>query len=289
MLKKKGWKGFFCCLPAILFIGIMFFYPVFDVVRISLYESSLFQEEVSFVGLKHYKTILQDRRFLSALKNTFYFASFSVFFHLLLGLIFASLLNQKIKFRTAGRVLHFFPWLVPQAVAAVLWLLMYQPLIGLYAQIPSWLKVIDPKPGWLSNTSTVMIAIGITNVWKFFPFFSLNLLEGMQVIPDELYEAEAIDGASSWYRFLYITIPHLKPVILTICMFDGVWCFSKTFDLVWLMTEGGPAGTSEILTTYIYEKAFWGESIEYAAAISVVMTLLLMGFVVIYIRTIAKK
>lgn len=293
MLKKREWKGFFCCLPIILFMGAMCFYPIFDVVRTSLYESpyesSPSQEKISFVGLKHYKTVFQDLQFFSALKNTFYFASFSVFFHLLLGLVFASLLNQKIKFRALWRALQFLPWLVPQAVAAIVWLLMYQPGIGLYSQIPSWLKVIDPKPSWLGNPLTAMTAINITNVWKFYPFFTLNLLAGMQSVPDELYEAAAIDGASSWHKFLYITIPHLRPVILTVCVFDGLWAFSRCFDLVWLMTEGGPVGASRVLPTYIYEKAFWGESIEYGAAISIVFTLILMSFSVIYTVGIARS
>lgn len=274
-------------------MGAMCFYPICDVIRTSLYESSyessLGQEKISFVGLKHYKRVFQDRYFFSALKNTFYFAGFSIFFHLLLGLILALLLSQKIKFKALWRVLQFLPWLVPQAVGAIVWLLIYQPGIGLISQLPSWLKLIDPKPSWLGNPLTALTAISITNVWKFYPFFTLNLFAGMQSIPDELYEAAAIDGASSWHRFLYITIPHLKPVILTVCVFDGVWACSRSFDLVWLMTEGGPIGASRVLPTYIYEKAFWGESIGYGAAISIVLTLILISFSVIYTVGIARS
>ena len=278
MLQKREWKGFLYCLPLFLFLVVMYLYPIFDVVRTSLYEES----SSSFVGLKHYKTIFQDQKFFSSLKITFYYASLTVFFQLLLGLIFASLLNQKIKFLTLWRVLHFIPWVIPQAVAAMLWLLIYLPGIGLIAHLPSWLKVLDPKPSWLGNTSTVMIALIIVGTWKYFPFFAMNLLAGMQSIPDELYEAAALDGAGFCRKFFYVTIPHLSPVILTVCIFDFVWSSSRCFDLVWLMTEGGPISASKVLPTYIYEKMFWGDSFGYAAAMSIVFSLILLSFTVIY-------
>lgn len=278
ILEKKEWKGVLYCLPIFLFMVAMCFYPMYDVVRTSLYEES----SHGFVGLKHYKAIFQDLKFFYSLKITFYFASFAVFFHLLLGLVFASLLNQKIKFIALWQVLYFIPWVIPLAVAAILWLLIYQPVIGLLSQIPSWLKVIDPKPSWLGNPSTVMPALILVGTWKFFPFFTLFLLASMKSIPDELYEAAALDGASSWYKFFHVTIPHLRPVILTICVFDLVWSSSRCFDLVWLMTEGGPIGASKVLPNYIYEKMFWGDSFEYAAAISIVFSFILMSFTVIY-------
>jgi len=257
---------------------IMCLYPICDVVRTSLYEES----SSGFVGLKHYITIFQDVQFFSSLKITFYYASLTVFFQLLLGLAFALLLNQKIRFITVWRVLHFIPWVVPQAVAAMLWLLIYLPGIGLLSHIPSWLKVIDPKPSWLGNPSTVMIALIIVGTWKYFPFFALHLLAGMQSIPDELYEAAALDGANFWHKIFYVTIPHLRPVILTVCVFSLVWSSSRCFDLVWLMTEGGPINASKVLPTYIYEKMFWGFSFGYAAALSIVFSLILLIFTVIY-------
>lgn len=276
---KKEWKGFLYCLPVFLFMVVMCFYPLFDVFRTSLYKGSL----PDFVGLENYKTMFQDLKFYSSLKTTFYFASLTVFFQLILGLIFASLLNQKIKFIALWRGLHFIPWVIPSAVAALVGLLIYQPATGLLSQIPSWMKIIDPKPSWLGNPSTALIAIIIVGVWKFFPFFTLHILAGMQNIPDELYEAAALDGANSWHKFFYLTIPHLRSTILTICVFNLIWSSSRVFDLVWIMTEGGPIGASRVLPVYIYQQMFWGDNIGYASAISIVFSLILMGFTLIYI------
>lgn len=282
---KKEWKGFLYCLPIFLFMVVTCFYPLFDVFRTSLYEESL----PDFVGIKNYKTLFQDLKFYSSLKITFFFTILTVFFQLILGLFFASLLNQKIKFIALWRGLHFIPWIVPSAVAALIGLLIYQPAIGLLSKIPSWMKVIDPEPSWLGNPSTALIAIIIVGVWKFFPFFTLHLLAGMQSIPGDIYEAAALDGAKSWQKFFYLTIPHLRPTILTICIFNLIWTSSRVFDLVWIITEGGPIGASRVLPVYIYQQMFWGDNIGYAAAISIVFSLILMTFTVIYIVGIRRS
>jgi multiple sugar transport system permease protein len=238
--------------------------------------------ETVFVGLKHYGGLLREDIFWSTVGHTFFFSGFTVVFHLLIGLGFALLLNRDIKCMSLWRALQFIPWLFPAAVASCIWKLIYQPQYGLLNTVLYGLNLSSLATEWLGRPETALAAVTVVNIWNWYPFLTLMLLAAMQGIPDELYEAAGIDGAGGWAKFFHITIPYLRPVILTVCLLDFIWTF-RFFDMVWIMTRGGPMRASEILPSYVYKTAFEALNFHRAAAIGGLMVIFMVVFVVVYL------
>jgi len=275
---KINWIIF--VLPAFLFLWIACFLPIGVAFKMSFFRPMGHKE--IFVGLLHYIRTLQDSLFWLATKNTFYFTGVSVLFHLLLGLAFALLLNKPIKFQKLWRGLHFVPWIFPPVVVAVIWILMAQSEFGLINTILSQLGLSKFRYSWLGRPNTALPMVAIAYIWCGFPLYSIMLLAARQNIPLELYEAAAVDGAGEWHQFSHITIPLLIPTILTIILLDTIWSF-RFFDLVWVMTKGGPVHSSEILPTYVYKTAFLEFDFNRGASIAGLMFLFMLCFSITYI------
>jgi len=275
---KINWIIF--VLPAFLFLWITCFLPMGVAFKMSFIRP-MGNKEV-FIGLLHYARTLQDSLFWLATKNTFYFTGVSVLFHLLLGLAFALLLNKPIKFQKLWRGLHFVPWIFPPVVVAVIWILMYQSEFGFINTILSQLGLSKFRYSWLGRPNTALSMVAIAYIWCGFPLYSIMLLAARQNIPLELYDAAAVDGAGEWHQFSHVTIPLLMPTILTIILLDTIWSF-RFFDLVWVMTKGGPVHSSEILPTYVYKTAFLEFDFNRAASIAGLMFLFMLCFSITYI------
>lgn len=238
--------------------------------------------------LAYYRRLFHDHVFLNSLIRTTYFVGATVALHLLLGLAVAVALNHAIRAQRFFRVVAILPWTVPDVIAGLVWSCMYDPLSGLLNDVLHRLRLIASPVEWLADPVLVMPSVILADVWRGYPFVMLVILAGLQAIPKEQYEAARVDGASGIQEFLYITLPNLKPIIAIATILDIIWQ-TRRFGLIWVMTEGGPARATEILSVLAYRQYFKFFNFEYASAISVVLALILLVIGIPYIRAVARR
>jgi len=282
--------GYLFIAPALIFLYFMTIYPMGKVIYDSLFDYSMGYKGGHFIGIVNYISLFKDKLLLTSLKNTIIFSLGAVIFHLILGLFLAILLNQHFNkknnfLQNLFRGAFLMPWLFSSAVAAAIWALMFNPFgILNYALSKFGLGPIS----FLGDSTIAMWSVIWVDVWKFFPFSMVMILAGLQSIPIELYEASTIDGASRMGQFRYVTLPLLTPVIIVITTLDFIWSFGF-FDMIWLLTRGGPMDATEVLATYNYKTAFLGLKFGYASSISVVIFIILLILSLIYLRIYRKS
>ncbi len=230
-----------------------------------------------YVGLDHFETLSQDKAFLRALRNTLWWTGATVFLQLIFGLILALLLDVPFRGRGLAQALIFLPWAVPTFLAGLNWAWLFNPVIG---PIPHWLTslgLMDEPSNILADPSIAMWGPIIAAVWWGIPFFAITLLAALQSIPQDLYEAASIDGASPLQRFYTITLPYLAPVIAITVLLRTVWV-ANFADLIIVMTNGGPADRTQTVASYIFTQAFKRLDFGYASAIALVLLALLLAY-----------
>ena len=233
-----------------------------------------------FIGLDHFRTLGQDEAFFRALRNTLWWTGASVFLQFVFGLILALLLDKPFAGRGLAQALCFLPWAVPSFLAGLNWAWLFNPVIG---PLPHWLHalgLLDAPNNILSDPQLAMWGPIAANVWFGVPFFAITLLAALQSIPGELYEAAEMDGASSWQVFTKITLPFLAPMIAITVMLRTIW-IANFADLIFVMTGGGPANSTQILSTYVFTTAFRKLDFGYASAIAVALLALLLVYAVL--------
>ena len=235
--------------PTVVLIAGLMVIPIVMVISYSFKDNVIVQDNPVFVGLANYTTVLTDPDFLQALRNTLIFIALSTAVHLILGLAFAMMLNSKLLGRftkSLFRIIYILPWLFTIAVVAVVWRLMLDPY-GVINYLLEKFGLADKEIDWLGNPDTALWSLTFINIWSGYPFFMISILAGLQGIPGDLYEAAAVDGAGSMQQFRYVTIPQLKPVLISMAVLDLIWT-SQQFALIWMTTGGGPLGTTEMLS-----------------------------------------
>ena len=238
--------------------------------------------------LASYKALLKDPFFKTTFWNTAVFVSFSVGCHMILGLAVAMVLNSALPAKPVFRVIALLPWVVPDVVAGIIWKWMYNPIYGALNDLLIKVGMLENPVEWLSNPKLAMASAILVNLWRGFPFVMLILLAGLQAIPKHLYEAAAIDGASKLTQFIHVTLPGLRKMIVVALALDIVWEVRR-FGLIQAMTQGGPGILTEVLSTYTYKQYFQFFRFEYASAISVVMTVVLLMVSLPYIWMISQE
>jgi multiple sugar transport system permease protein len=284
--KKQILDPYWFILPAMLLLSILMLIPIIQVFRYSLMDNVITNKSPEFVGLSNYKEIIQDEVFKSAIGHTLFFTIFSVVFHLILGMSFALLLNSKYLgsgTRAVLRVIFIFPWLFTPAIIAIVWRLILDPL-GIMNFMLQQAGLIDGIVEWLSDESTALGTLTFINVWNGYPFYMVSLLAGLQSVPQQQYEAAVIDGANSRKQFYYITIPHLKPIILSLSILDFIWTM-QVFPLVWMTTGGGPGHATEVMATYTYKLTFLQFEFSKASASAMIILLISMVISIFYVRS----
>jgi multiple sugar transport system permease protein len=271
--KLTGWMMLF---PALLVLGLVFIYPIGRAFWLSWFTENLgTQLEPVFSGLGNYQRMVGDGRFWQSLWNTSVFTVISVFLELLLGLGVALVLNKSFRGRGVVRTVAIIPWALPTAVMGLAWAWIFNDQYGVVNDLLIRLGLIDTGINWLGTPTLAMIALIIADVWKTTPFISIILLAGLQSISGDLYEAHRLDGASPWQSFTQITLPLLMPQILIALLFRFAQSFG-IFDLVQVMTGGGPAGSTETVSIYIYSTVMRYLDFGYGAELVVVTFLLLV-------------
>ncbi len=268
--------------PATLVLLVVLVLPVAHVLYESFVYASAPRARV-FPSLRNYQALAGDEVVWLAARNTAAFTGVSVVGHLLIGLGVALLLNQRIRGRTFFRNLALLPWMLPPAVVATCCAWLYHNPFGMLNPLLVGAHVIAGPRAWLAAPETAMGAVIVANLWRGFPFISLVLLAGLQAIPGALYEAAGVDGASALQRFRHVTLPGLRRVLLIALTLDVVNTV-KYFDLIWVMTGGGPANRTEVLATHIYRLAFQFFRSGRAAALAVLMVAAVAAFSFFYVR-----
>jgi multiple sugar transport system permease protein len=274
--------------PSLVIIATVLLVPLIIGISYSLRKFSAFRSE--FVGLEQYRALLADAKLHEALTNTLWWTGGSLFFQFFLGLGLALILNRNFFGRRLVQGLVFLPWAVPTFLTGLTWTWLFNPVIGPLPHVFYAIGLQDAPVTILANPQTAMWGPIIANVWFGIPFFAITLLAARKSIPSELYEAAAIDGASAWQQFTKVTLPFLAPTIAITVMLRTVWI--ATFaDLIYVMTEGGPAGSTNTVATYIYVSAFKALDKGYASAIAVLLLFLLIiySLLVIQLRRLLLK
>jgi multiple sugar transport system permease protein len=270
--------------PALLTLALAMFVPMIVGLSYSVRNIQLFDlGETEFVGPAHFQALLEDSDFWRALLNTVWWTVGSLVFQFLLGLGLAFLLNRPFRGERIYQVLVFVPWAVPTFLSGLTWAWLFNPVIG---PLPHWLaalKVLSQPYDILSDTHLAMWGPIVANVWFGVPFFAIMLLAALKAIPGEMYEAAAIDGATLWQRFFRITLPFLAPTITITVLLRTIW-IANFADLIWVMTGGGPANSTQTLATYIFSTAYSRLDFGYASAIATSLLLLLLLYAVALIR-----
>ena len=236
-----------------------------------------------FVGLDNYARILGDEAFWHALGVSLRFTAISVAAHVLLGLALALALNEIRVARTALRILFLTPWMVAPAVGATIWLWLLEPQFGVVNYLLMASGLIASPVAWLGEPGPAFAAVTAVEIWRGVPFVMLLLLAGLQTIPLEQYEAAGIDGASAWQRFRYVTMPNLGYLLVVASTLDTINVV-RHYDIIGVMTGGGPAGATEVLPALLYNTAFRANRFGEAAAIGVMLLLMVLAFAVVYLR-----
>jgi len=264
-------------LPLILILFLLLAYPIGSAIWITLQDKTIGMVG-RFIGLENYRELLfNDPFFWQVVRNGFIFTIGSVLLKLLVGLVMALVLNQPLIFRGLWRGLLLMPWVAPTVVTALSWRWMLD-LTGVLNLVLRDLGLMTSSIPWLAQYGTAMFSLILVNTWRGFPFFGITLLAGMQAIPQELYEAAEIDGASVWQRFRYITLPSLRTVILVVTILSTIWTFND-FSIVWLLTGGGPGHATDIFATYTYKLGFVTSRLGYGQTVSVILAPVLIAII----------
>jgi multiple sugar transport system permease protein len=272
-------------LPTVLLMVVLMLVPIAMVIRYSLMDNVIMKKQPVFAGFVNYTEVLTEPAFWNAVKNTAFFTGVSVVAHLVLGMAFAMLLNSSLLSNVTKaifRVLFILPWLFTAAIIAVVWRMLLNPNgvidYGLQAA-----GLIDSKVEWLADPAIALYAVTFINIWSGYPFYMMSLLAGLQGIPRDLYEAATVDGANGWQRFIHVTIPQLRPIIVSIAMLDIIFT-TQQFALIWMTTGGGPINVTEMLSTFTYKLAFNRYEFSVASASAVIIFAVSMLLAFFYVR-----
>lgn len=271
--------------PTIVLMLVLMVTPIVMVVVYSLLDNVIIKKSSEFVGVANFAEILSDDVFLLAVRNTLVFTGVSVVAHIVLGLAFATLLNSPVlggRTLAAFRVLLVLPWLFTVAIVAVLWRMLLAPNGAINYMLTSS-GLLEQNVEWLATPGTALLAVTFINIWAGYPFYMISLLAGLQGIPGELYEAATVDGAGAVQKFFFVTIPQLRPLLISLALLDFIWT-TQQFPLIWMTTGGGPINATEVLSTYTYKLAFSNYEFSMASASAVIILVISMVLAVFYAR-----
>lgn len=275
--------------PCVGCVAVFAFYPIGYSVVLSLHRLVLGLPHLGqpFVGLANYRQLLQDTVALRALGNTLVFVACSTALELLIGTTIALVIHQRFRGRGWVRAAILVPWAIPTVVSSQMWRFLFNDNYGLL-NFTLFGNDLSAYRAWLAEPAFAMAAIVAADVWKTSSFAALLVLAGLQTIPEDLYEAARIDGAGAWQRFRHITLPLLKPALLIALLFRTMDAF-RVFDLVFVMTQGGPADATNVLQFYGYKKIFAEGLMGYGSTVSVLVFLITLAVSLAYIRLVARR
>ena len=255
--------------PPVLFLAALVGYPFFYGIWLSLMDRPV-ASEGKFIGFANYVQAWHDPVFWQVVINTFVYTGVATLLKMFGGLGLALVMNQDFRFKNLTRALLLLPFIVPTVLSTISWMWILDPAFSVINWFLIHTGIANPGPSWLGNPRLAMGSLIVVNTWRGLPFYAITLLAGLQTISPELYEAATIDGASAWGRFRYVTVPLMKPVIFIVTMFSVIFTFAD-FQLIYVLTHGGPANTTQVFATYAFDVAMTGGQLGQGAAIALTM------------------
>ena len=278
--------GLLFALPACIYMLVFVGYPIISNLLLSLQDvtvMNLSRGEKHFVGISNYLKLFHDGVFLKSLGNTLIFTVSCLVFQFLIGFALALFLNKNFSFAKTVRGILMIPWMIPMTVTALVFKLLFATDIGVVNYILRSIHLISQNVDWLTSSKTAMLVVIIANVWIGIPFNTILLSTGLTTIPQELYESAAIDGASAGQSFWRITLPLLRPTIESVLVLGFIYTF-KVYDLVYVMTSGGPVNSTHLLSTYSYKQSIELFNYSIGSAVANVLFVILLMVGIIYLR-----
>ena len=275
--------GIIFLIPGLSVISFILAYPVITNIFISFTNKHLIYKGYKFVGFDNYITILKEEIFTEALINTFIFTFTSIIFQLAIGLVTALILNKQLKGIIFFRLALIIPYAFPPIVIALLWKWLLSKMYGIYNFFLINLNFIEQPIPWLGHPDFSMTAVVVVNVWFGFPLFTLGILAGLQSIPSEQYEVAKIEGANWYQTFWYVTLPNILTIVGILIILRTIWVFN-TFDLIYVLTGGGPLNSTMTLPIYSYLIGWKSGLLGETAAVAIFLFLILIIFTYFYFR-----
>lgn len=284
------WTNYIFILPIILFMLVFVLFPIVYNITLSLQDVNVynFKKEHHFAEFENYTNTFKDPVFYTALRNSLVFTVLSLVFQFGIGFALALFFNRKFPGRNLMRSLMLLAWMLPVVITASVFQWMLNGDYGVINYVLQLLGFINEPHSWLSDNGTSLLSTIIANIWIGIPFNMIILLTGLQGMPEQLYEAARLDGASRLKQFRHITLPLMKPTILILLMLGIINTF-KVFDLIFIMTAGGPVNSSNVLPIYAYQLSFLKFEFSQGAAVSMIMFIILIVLAVFYLRMTSKE
>ncbi|WP_435923032.1 carbohydrate ABC transporter permease [Paenibacillus sp. DYY-L-2] len=279
---KSYIPGTLFILPAFVLFAIFIFIPLIYGLVMSFTDYGGFNIKPNYVGLDNYSRLFKDDYFLISLKNNFIYAGLFVPLTMLLALLSAVAVNSVLHFRKYLRMAFYFPQITSMVSIAIVWGLLFNPMSGPINYVLKAIGIANP-PEWLMSSHWALLAIVVVAVWKSFGYYMIILLAGIQGIPEHLYESAKLDGAGKFKQFIYITLPSLSPTLFMVLVLTIINSF-QVFDLVSVMTDGGPGRSTNVLVFHIYQEAFLNYRMGYASAMSIALFVIIMVISLIQFR-----
>ncbi len=283
-LSTRAWL---LMLPLLVVMTAVIGWPLVDTVRLSFTDAKLVGTEGGFVGTTNYIKMLGGSNFQRALVTTTWFAVISVAAEMVLGVLAALLLNQQFRGRAALRALMILPWALPTVVNATLWRLIYNPEYGALNAALTQLGLLDSYRSWLGEPGTALAALIVADCWKNFPLVALIALAALQAVPRDITAASLVDGAGPFNRFRFVIMPYLAGPLLVALVLRTIEAF-KVFDIIWVMTRGGPANSTRTLSILVYQEAFSFQRAGSGASLALIVTLLVTILAAAYAALLRK-
>ncbi len=287
IINKKKLSPYVLIVPVIIFMIIVYGYPLLLTFKYSFQEVSLIGSENNFVGFRNYIRVLTDEKFYNTLILTFKWAVLTIVIKIVIGFIMALLLNAELYFKKALRFLVLIPWAIPQVVVAILWTWI---LDGQYGYLNYYLQkfgLVEEVIRWLSDPNLALISTSIVDAWIGIPLITMIFLSGLSSIPDSLYEAAKVDGANLFQRFRYITLPAMKKVFLIALTLTTIWTFNS-FNVIYVLTGGGPMDATETMMIKIYHEAFGKYNLGMSSTLSIIVFIILIILSILYWKQINR-
>ena len=286
MTERK--KGLLLILPAVLIMAVFTVYPLFDSLWIAFTDKNLLRDNSTFVGLDNFVQLLSDHIFWISLYHSVILTVVVVGLQLVLGLVLAWAMQQELPGMGTFKSIIMASWVIPVAATVTMFRFMAQPDVGFINIFLRTIGFKDANIYWFGDPRTAFPFIILLHLWRNVPFYGIAFLAAMQAIPKSYYEAAELDGAGAWSKFVHITLPGIRNMIIVMVTIHVLWTFNN-FDFVYLSTGGGPVNATDVLPVYVYRQSWDHYDLGYAASMGAVMLILLLVYFVIYLRIYQKQ
>ena len=274
--------GLYLVLPAVMLVILVVILPILSGIQISFTSQRVVGSEYETIGLKNYFDLFGDNNFIASLGRSAAWVLANGLFQTIVALLIALLINQPFKGQNFVRTWIILPWAVPAAVTAILWRWMFDATSGIINTSMMRLSLIEKPLLFLANPEIAGISLTFVNSWRYVPFLTIIFLAALASVPEEEYEAARVDGAGFWLQFKSITFPNILPTLTVLGLVGTLWA-SNVFDIIWMMTRGGPGVATTTVPVLMYDTAFYGYNISRASAGAIIFLLLLVVFALVFI------